>query len=219
MKNLKNALLLKQLYHLKQLGYKYTSVVPFKENEPDLKLPNTLERLKKQAIECHLCALSKSRNKVVFGEGNPHATLMIVADVPSDNDDINGRIFTGRSGELLSKMLENVLGLSREEVYITNLLKCHALDSHAPSPANIHTCYPYVLKEIELVKPSIILSLGELAYNYLTNDDSPLTKVRGTTFIQEQYMLIPTYHPHYLLRNPSAKKEVFEDLLKLKALL
>ncbi|MEA1880326.1 MAG: uracil-DNA glycosylase [Campylobacterota bacterium] len=219
MKNLKNALLLKQLYHLKQLGYKYTSVVPFKENEPNLKLPNTLEALKKQATECHLCALSKSRNKVVFGEGDSHAKLMIVADVPSDNDDINGHIFTGRSGELLSKMLENVLGLSRDEVYITNLLKCHALDSHSPSPANVHTCYPYVLKEIELVKPSIILSMGELAYSYLSNDDTSLEKVRGTTFVQEQYTLIPTYHPNYLLRNPSAKKEVFADLVKLQALL
>ncbi|CAA6803813.1 MAG: Uracil-DNA glycosylase, family 4 [uncultured Sulfurovum sp.] len=219
MKNLKNALLLKQLYHLKQLGYTYTSVVPFKENEPDLKLPNTLETLKKQATECHLCILSKSRNKVVFGEGHPHAKLMIVADVPSDNDDINGRIFTGRSGELLTKMLENVLELSREDVYITNLLKCHALDSHSPSPANVHTCYPYVLKEIELVKPSMILSMGELAYSYLSNDDTPLEKVRGSTFVQEQYTLIPTYHPNYLLRNPSAKKEVFADLLKLKGLL
>ena len=174
MKNLKNALLLKQLYQLKQLGYKYTSVTPYKEEEPDLTLPNTLENLKKQASDCHLCTLSKSREKVVFGEGNPHAKLMIVGDAPSSTDDSTGKIFTGRTGELLTKMIENVLMLKREDVYLTNLLKCKALDSQSPSPAHAHSCYPYLLKEIELVKPEIIITMGELAYNYLTDDDTPL---------------------------------------------
>ena len=219
MKNLKNALLLKQLYQLKQLGYKYTSVTPYKEEEPDLTLPNTLENLKKQASDCHLCTLSKSREKVVFGEGNPHAKLMIVGDAPSSTDDSTGKIFTGRTGELLTKMIENVLMLKREDVYLTNLLKCKALDSQSPSPAHAHSCYPYLLKEIELVKPEIIITMGELAYNYLTDDDTPLEKARGITYTEETYTLIPTYHPSYLLRNPSAKKEVFEDLLKVKGFL
>jgi len=219
MKNLKNALLLKQLYQLKQLGYHYTSVSIYKEEEPDLTLPNTLENLKKQATECHLCTLSKSRQKVVFGEGNPEATLMIVGDFPNDTDDSSGKIFTGRSGELLSKMIENVLMLKREEIYLTNLLKCRALDTQSPSPAHTHSCYPYLLKEIALVKPKIILTLGALPYEYLSGDDSPLEKVRGITHTQEHYILIPTYHPNHLLRNPSAKKEVFEDLLKVKGLL
>lgn len=219
MKNLKNALLLKQLYQLKQLGYKYTSVTPFQEEEPNLNLPNTLETLKKQAFACHLCTLSKSREKVVFGEGNPQAKVMIVGDTPSSTDDSSGKIFTGRTGDLLTKMIENVLMLKREDVYITNVLKCKALDSQSPSLAHAHTCYPYLLKEIDLVKPQIIISMGELAYSYLTNDDTPLEKARGITHIEENYTLIPTYHPSYLLRNPSAKKEVFEDLLKVKGLL
>ena len=219
MKNLKNALLLKQLYQLKQLGYKYTSVTAYKEEEPDLTLPNTLESLKKQASECHLCMLSKSRQKVVFGEGNPKAKLMLVGDTPSSSDDSAGKVFTGRSGELLTKMIENVLGISRDDVYITNILKCRALDSQTPSPTHAHTCHPYLLKEIALIKPTIIVAFGELAYQYLTGDDSPMEKVRGTLHTQDSYSVIPTYHPNYLLRNPSAKKEVFEDLKKVKVLL
>jgi len=219
MKNLKNALLLKQLYQLKQLGYQYTSVTPYKEDQPDLTLPNTLDGLKKQALNCHLCTLSKSRQKVVFGEGNSHAKVMIVGDGPSASDDSFGKIFTGRSGELLTKMIENVLGLSREEIYITNLLKCKALDSQIPSPAHAHTCHPYLLKEIELINPSVIIAFGSLAYQYLTNDDSPMEKVRGTFHTQGDYTIIPTYHPNYLLRNPSAKKDIFKDLLKVKDIL
>lgn len=219
MKNLKNALLLKQLYQLKQLGYKYTSETIFKEVEPDLDLPNTLDTLEKQAKECHLCELSKSRSTLVFGEGNSSAELMIVGDTPSVSDDSLGKVFTGRSGEILTKMLENVLGISRGDVYMTNVLKCRALDTQSPSPAFAHTCHPYLLKQIELVKPKIIIAFGELAYQYLTNDNSSMDVVHGTTHEQEDYIVLPTYHPSYLLRNPSAKKEVFEDLKKVKAML
>ena len=219
MKNLKNALLLKQLYQLKQLGYNYTSVNIFKEDEPDLTLPNTLDSLEKQAKECHLCELSKSRQKVVFGEGSLQASLMIVGDFPSNSDDSAGKMFTGRSGDTLTKMLENVLGLSRAEVYMTNVLKCRALDTQTPSPTFAHTCHPYLLKQIELIQPKIILAFGELAYQYLTGDDSSISEVRGSVHEKEGYKVIPTYHPNYLLRNPSAKKDVFEDLKKVKALM
>jgi DNA polymerase len=219
MKNLKNALLLKQLYQLKQLGYNYTSVNIFKEDEPDLTLPNTLDSLEKQAKECHLCELSKSRQKVVFGEGSLSANVMIVGDAPSNSDDSTGKVFTGRSGDLLTKMLENVLGLTRQEVYITNVLKCRALDTQSPSPAFAHTCHPYLLKQIELVQPKIIIAFGELAYQYLTGDDSALVDARGSVHEKEGYKVISTYHPNYLLRNPSAKKEVFEDLKKVRSVL
>jgi len=219
MKNLKNALLLKQLYQLKQLGYRYTSVTPYKDEEPNLSLPNTLENLKKQALACHLCDLSKQRNKVVFGKGNPQATLLIVGDTPSSSDDSSGEVFTGRTGELLTKMIENVLGLNRENVYITNALKCRAIDALNPSSAHLHTCYPYLLKEIALVEPKIVLALGQTAYHMLTQDDSPLEKVRGILHTQEGYQLIATYHPNHLLRNPAMKKEVFEDLKRVKELL
>ena len=219
MKNLKNALLLKQLYLLKQLGYNYTSVNAFKEEEPDLTLPNTLEKLQKQAHECHLCDLSKSRTQVVFGEGNTSATLMFVGEAPGATEDSSGKPFMGNSGELLTKMIENVLELSRSDVYITNMVKCRPRDNAAPTPVEAHTCQPYLLKQIELIEPKIIVALGATAYHYLSGDDSPIAKIRGTVHAKNGYTLIPTYHPAYLLRNPSAKKEVFEDLKMIKSLL
>jgi len=219
MKNLRNALLLKQLYQLKQLGYRYTSVTPYQEEEPDFTLPNTIDALNRQAQECHLCTLSKSREKVVFGEGSIDAALMFVGDMPSNSDDSTGKVFTGRSGEMLTKMIENVLHLKRSDVYLTNILKCRALDSQTPSPTHAHTCHPYLLKQIELIKPKIIVALGEMAYHYLSGDDSDISKVRGTLHKQDGYTIIPTYHPNYLLRNPSARKDVFEDLKKIRSLM
>ncbi len=216
MKNLKNALLLKQLYQLKQLGYKYTSVIPYQEEEPDFTLPNNIDVLKKQAQDCHLCTLSKSRQKVVFGEGKLTAKIMFIGDVPSNNDDTLGRIFTGRSGEMLTKMIENVLHLRREDVYLTNILKCRALNTQVLSPTHIHTCHPYLLKEINLVNPKIIITLGESSYHYLTGDNTSIDKVRGIVQKKDRYTIIPTYHPSYLLRNPSAKKYVLEDLIKIR---
>ncbi len=219
MKNLRNALLLKQLYQLKQLGYNYTNIAVYKEDELNLTLPNTLEALQKQAQNCHLCELSKSRGKVVFGEGNPHADILFIGEAPGATEDSSGKPFVGRSGELLTKMIENVLQISRSDVYITNIVKCRPPNNQVPTASQAHTCQPYLLKQIELIKPKLIVTLGATAYHYLTGDETSITKIRGTLHKQNGYTLIPTYHPSYLLRNPSAKKEVFEDLLKVKSLM
>ncbi len=219
MKNLRNALLLKQLYQLKQLGYRYTNITPYKEDEPNLILPNQLDTLKKQADNCHLCQLSKSRQKVVFGEGNPNADLLFIGEGPGASEDSMGKPFVGRSGELLTKMIENVLHIKREDVYIANIVKCRPPNNRAPTPTEAHTCQPYLLKQIEIIKPKLIIALGATAYHYLTGDETNITKIRGTLHEQNGYTLIPTYHPSYLLRNPSAKKEVFEDLKKVKELM
>jgi len=219
MKNLKNALLLKQLYQLKQLGYKYTSASIYKEDEPDLTLPDTLDKLKEQALKCHLCELSKSRSSVVFGEGNPQADIMFIGEGPGATEDSMGRPFVGRSGELLTKMIENVLLIKREATYIANIVKCRPPNNRAPTPTEAHTCQPFLLKQISLVKPHIIVTLGGTAYHYMTGDETGISKVRGTVIKKDGYTLIPTYHPSFLLRNPSAKKDVFEDLKKVKALM
>jgi len=219
MKNLKNALLLKQLYQLKQLGYRYTSASVYKEDEPDLTLPNSLEKLKEQALKCHLCELNKSRTNVVFGEGDPGADIMFIGEGPGATEDSMGRPFVGRSGELLTKMIENVLLIPRSEVYIANIVKCRPPGNRVPTPSEAHTCQPFLLKQIELVKPKLIVTLGGTAYHYMTGDETGITKVRGTLHQQNGYTLIPTYHPSFLLRNPSAKKEVFEDLKKVKDLM
>ena len=113
-------------------------------------------------------------------------------------------------------MIENVLNISRSDVYITNIVKCRPPNNQIPTPTQAHTCQPYLLKQIELVKPKLIVTLGATAYHYLTSDETEISKIRGTLHTQDGYSIIPTYHPSYLLRNPSAKKEVFEDLLKVK---
>jgi len=219
MKNLKNALLLKQLYTLKQLGFRYTSASIYKESEPDLSLPDDLEKLKVQALQCHLCELSKHRTNMVFGEGDPQADIMFIGEGPGATEDKMGRPFVGRSGELLTKMIENVLLIPREAVYIANIVKCRPPNNRVPTPSEAHTCQPFLQKQIALIKPKIIITLGGTAYHYMTGDETGITKVRGTLLQQEGYTLIPTYHPSFLLRNPSAKKEVFEDLKKVKALM
>ncbi|CAA6808841.1 MAG: Uracil-DNA glycosylase, family 4 [uncultured Sulfurovum sp.] len=220
MKNLHNALLLKHLYQLKELGYKYTSEKVFSENDQNLlKLPNSLIALKQQAFNCHLCSLSKSRNQVVFGEGDENAEVMFIGDVPLEIEDNEGKPFLGRGGEMLTAMIEKVLGLSRENVYISNLLKCHPLASQEVHESEFHTCKAYLFKEIKLVNPKIIITLGEKAYHYLSNDTHSLTEIRGTIIQKEKHIILPTYHPNFLLKNPSFKKEVFKDLQKVKKLL
>jgi len=220
MKNLHNALLLKQLYQLKNLGYNYTDEKPYSHEERELlELPNSLQALKQQAQNCHLCSLSKGRNHVVFGEGNRQADIMFIGDVPLEIEDNAGTIFLGRGGEMLTAMIEKVLNLSREKVYITNLLKCHPLLSKEVHESEFHTCKAYLFKEIELIKPKVIVTLGEKAYHYLTNDFMVLKEVRGTVIQKESYSVIPTYHPNFLLKNPSFKKEVFLDLKRVKQVL
>jgi DNA polymerase len=219
MKNLKNALLLKQLYLQKEIGFCYTSALPYSDNEPNLSLPHSLQELKQQANNCHLCQLSKSRTNVVFGEGNEDAKLMFVGEGPGATEDSMGKPFVGKSGELLTKMIENVLLLKREDVYIANIVKCRPPNNRTPHEEEAYTCLPYLQKQIELINPQIIVTLGATAYRYLTNDTTAITKIRSTIHTQNGYKLIPTYHPSYLLRNPSAKKEAFEDLKLIKSLL
>lgn len=220
MKNLHNALLLKQLYQLKNLGYRYTDTKPFSyKNQNPLELPNTLQALKQQAENCHLCSLSKSRTNVVFGEGNEKAKVMFIGDRPLAMEDNAGQPFLGRGGEMLTAMIEKVLGLSRSDVYVTNLLKCHPLNTQEVEETQVHTCKSYLFKEMELVKPKIVVTLGEKAYHYVSNDFTDLKEVRGTIIHNDSYSLVPTYHPNFLLKNPSLKKEVFMDLQKIKTLL
>ncbi len=220
MKNLHNALLLKKLQQLKELGYRYTDTKSFSyEEQNSLELPNELNELKKQAQNCHLCSLSKSRNKIVFGEGNKNANIMFVGGFPIEMENDAGKIFLGRGGEMLTAMIEKVLGLQRKDVYISNLLKCHPLNTQELHETAFHTCKAYLFKEIELVKPKIIITLGKEAYHYLTNETSDLKDIRGEMTSHKNFRLMPTYHPNFLLKNPSLKKEVFIDLQRVKSLL
>jgi uracil-DNA glycosylase family 4 len=218
MNRLYNALQLKRLYQLKQFGVEYVPMI--EKRQPDhLSLPNDLKALQQIVSQCQLCDLSKTRTKTVFGEGNPHARLMFVGEGPGAQEDTSGRPFVGRAGDLLTKMIENAIEIPRSETYIANIVKCRPPNNRVPTPEEALTCLPYLMKQIELIKPAIIVALGATAYHYLTGDKTGITKVRGEVIEMAGYKLVPTYHPSYLLRNPSAKKEVYQDLLKIKRLL
>ncbi len=219
MKNLHNALLLKQLYQLRQLGYRYTDLSLPQHKESDLQLPSSMDALKKQALNCHLCELSKSRNHVVFGEGDENAEILFVGEGPGAAEDDTGHPFVGRAGEVLTNMIEKVLLIPRSEVYIANIVKCRPPNNRVPTATEAHTCLPYLHKQIESIKPKLIVTLGATAYHYLTGDESKITQIRGTIQKRDSYTIIPTFHPSYLLRNPSAKKEAFIDMKLIKSLM
>ncbi len=218
MNRLYNALQLKRLYQLKHLGFRYVPMIEPRHEEIST-LPNDLRALEQIVSQCQLCDLSKSRHKTVFGEGNPHAFLMFVGEGPGAQEDATGRPFVGRAGELLTKMIENVLEIPRSSVYIANIVKCRPPNNRVPTPEEAHTCLPYLKKQMELIGPKVVVALGATAYHYLTGDKTGITKIRGTVIDMGSYRLIPTYHPSYLLRNPSAKKEAYADLLTVKGML
>ena len=214
--------LLSKLYKYKFLGYEFfDDIKPIPENiDRNVKNINSFEALRKIVFSCHLCELSKTRKNIVFGEGNENANLMFVGEAPGAMEDEQGRPFVGRAGQLLTKIIENVLELKREDVYIANIVKCRPPNNATPTLEIATTCKPYVLKQIELVNPKIIVALGSVAYKYLTDDfKNGITKVRGSIINFGGIKLIPTYHPSYLLRNPSAKKDVFVDMKRVKGML
>lgn len=222
MENLTELKLLRDLYHYKSLGYTYFSDIkkPIISIETDIDLPSTMEELRTTAEKCALCTLANSRKQVVFGEGNPNADIMFVGEAPGSVEDETGRPFVGKSGQLLTKIIETTLELKREDVYIANIVKCRPPLNRLPSKEEAQKCLPFLMKQIELVKPKIIITLGATSYQYLSGDyDSAISKIRGEIIQFSHALLMPTFHPSFLLRNPSAKKYVFLDMQKVKALL
>jgi len=215
-KIVKNSLL-HHLNFLQSMGYDYHTNLDLLINDVnDMKLPNDLFSLKDKVENCYLCELSKSRKNAVFSEGNGSSGLMFIGEAPGATEDEMARPFVGRAGEVLTKMIENVLKIKREDVYITNIVKCKPPSNRVPSATEANLCKAYLFKQIELVKPKIIVALGETAYHYLMDENAPISKVRGQSINYKNMVLIPTYHPSFLLRNPSSKKEAYIDMLKIK---
>ncbi|PID47374.1 MAG: uracil-DNA glycosylase [Proteobacteria bacterium] len=169
---------------------------------------------------CYLCPLGKTRKNVVFGEGNPNARLMFIGEGPGSYEDQTGRPFVGRSGQLLTNIITNVLNLRREDVYIANIVKCRPPNNRVPNMDEANSCRAYLLKQIELVNPEIIVALGRVSYHHLTRDyDKKMHQVRGEIFDLGNAKLMPTFHPSFMLRNPSSKREVYKDMLRIKDML
>ena len=213
-KSVKNQVL-KYLYNLKSYGFEYhESFDLFQSEVKNLKLPNNLNELKNSAEHCYLCELSKSRKKVVFGYGNPNSKVIFINDEPTKSEDELGTFYVGNSGELISKMIENVLNIKKEEIYITTLVKCKSLNGATNS--NMEVCNDYLLKQIELIKPKLIVALGEKTYSFLMKNNDNFSQISGKELSFNNIPFIATFSPTFLLRNPSFKKDAYYDMLKIK---
>jgi len=175
----------------------------------------TLDELNGLICTCMKCPLGATRNNFVFGVGNPHADVVLIGEAPGAEEDAQGKPFVGRAGQLLNKILEAV-GMTREEVYICNIIKCRPPENRDPLPSEMETCVPYLWKQLELIKPKIILCLGRVSAQMLLKTNDGLNKLRGKVFDYQGSKVLITYHPAALLRNPAWKRPTWEDMQLFK---
>jgi uracil-DNA glycosylase len=169
--------------------------------------------------DCTRCRLhSQGRTQIVFGVGNPQADLMFVGEAPGADEDVQGIPFGGRAGQLLTKIIE-AIGLTRDDVYIANVIKCRPPGNRNPEQDEVNTCEPFLYRQIDIIKPKVIVALGTFAAKALLQSTDPISRLRGRTYDYRGAKLIPTFHPAYLLRNPSSKREVWEDMKVARKLL
>ena len=211
-----------------QLGFKESEL-----SEPEQESPYAnfdLTALATDAASCTKCPLHETRNSVVFGVGNTDADLMFIGEAPGADEDRQGEPFVGRAGQLLTQIIEGGMKLKREDVYIANVLKCRPPGNRNPEPVEVETCNPYLVRQIELIQPKVIIALGSFAAQMLLGTKIGITKLRGEFHAcsvaglrvlphKKLPVVMPTFHPAYLLRNPNAKADVWEDIKKVLAFL
>ncbi|MEA3445753.1 MAG: uracil-DNA glycosylase [Bacteroidota bacterium] len=178
-------------------------------------MDNDFESLREQILSCTKCHLSQTRTNVVFGEGNPKAKIMCIGEGPGYYEDKQGRPFVGKSGQLLDKIL-GVCGFTRKDhIFIGNIVKCRPPNNRTPTPEERNVCIPYLYKQIEMIDPNIIILLGATALQGLVDPNARITKVRGTWINWQNRLVMPTFHPSALLRNPNLKRDAWEDFKKV----
>ena len=185
--------------------------------QEDFQKAESLEELYDIIHTCQKCPLGKSRNKFVFGTGNPNADIMLIGEAPGAEEDKQGEPFVGRAGKLLTDILK-AINFAREEVYIANILKCRPPNNRDPQPTEVEKCKPHLEKQIELVKPKLILCLGRVAAIELLGKKLTLSKLREELHEFKGVKVMATYHPAALLRNPNWKKGCWEDVKKFRKL-
>ncbi|MBI4818401.1 MAG: uracil-DNA glycosylase [Deltaproteobacteria bacterium] len=178
----------------------------------------TLEAIRAELGDCRRCKLCQGRSNIVFGVGSPTAELMFVGEGPGAEEDRLGEPFVGEAGHLLTKMIR-AMGFDRWQVYIANVVKCRPPSNRDPEPEEIAACEPFLLKQIESVRPKVIVALGRHATHTLLRTDTAISRLRGRWTVYQGVPLMPTYHPAYLLRNPGDKRLVWEDLKSVLAAL
>jgi len=175
-----------------------------------------LDELKAIAVVCLKCKLAKTRTQVVYGVGNPNADLMFIGEAPGRDEDLKGEPFVGRAGQLLTDIIK-AMKLTRDDVYIANVVKCRPPENRNPEPEELDACRPYIRRQVEIIQPKVIVTLGKFALQSLTEKSYGITATRGLWLEYNGVKVMPTYHPAYLLRTPSAKKDVWADMKKVMA--
>ncbi len=180
---------------------------------------DALAALREDIGDCTRCKLhTLGRHQVVFGVGNPNADLMFVGEAPGADEDVQGVPFVGRAGQLLTRIIE-AIKLTRDDVYIANVIKCRPPQNRNPEWDEIDTCEPFLFRQIDVIRPKVIVALGKFAAQTLLRTEDPISRLRGRVFEYRGAKLVPTFHPAYLLRNPSSKREVWEDMKLVRTLL
>jgi len=200
-------------------GWSSRSSVPRRKPSPQpsasLLSPVTLEAVREELGDCRRCKLHSTRTQIVFGSGNPRAKLVFVGEGPGRDEDLQGQPFVGLAGQLLTKIIQ-AIQLSREEVYIANIIKCRPPENRNPEPDEINACEPFLIKQLEIIRPKMICALGTFAAQTLLRTEQKISILRGRFHQYQGILLMPTYHPAFLLRNPNHKRDVWEDMKKIK---
>ena len=177
---------------------------------------SALQLIQEQIGDCRRCRLCERRTHIVFGVGNPQARLMFIGEGPGVDEDRQGEPFVGRAGQLLTRIIES-MGLARPEVYIANVVKCRPPDNRTPLPDEVGTCSPFLFQQVAAIRPEVIVCLGTPAAQTVLGTREPISRLRGSFHESGGFRVMPTFHPAYLLRNPAAKKQVWEDMKKVMA--
>jgi DNA polymerase len=178
-------------------------------------MAETLDRIRADLGTCQRCKLHRGRKHIVFGAGNPRSKLVLVGEGPGYEEDAQGQPFVGQAGQLLTKILR-AIGLDREDVYICNIIKCRPPGNRNPEPDEITACIPFLRRQLRAIRPKLVCALGTFAAQTLLETKTPISRLRGRFYVYEGIHLLPTYHPAFLLRNPSKKPDVWEDMQKLQ---
>jgi len=176
------------------------------------------EEIRRNLGDCRRCKLCAGRTNIVFGTGDPAAKLVFVGEGPGYDEDQKGEPFVGKAGQLLTKIIE-AMNLTREKVYICNIIKCRPPGNRNPAPDEIKACFPFLEMQLDAIRPDFICALGTFAAQTLLDSDEPISKMRGRLYGYREMKVMPTYHPAYLLRNPEKKRDVWEDMKKLISLM
>jgi uracil-DNA glycosylase len=177
-----------------------------------------LEEIRATIGDCQRCKLAGGRKTIVFGQGNPNARLMFVGEGPGADEDEQGLAFVGKAGQLLTKIIE-AIGLRRDDVFIANVIKCRPPQNRNPEPDEILACQPFLEQQIRAIQPAVLVGLGKFAAQWLLKTAEPISRIRGRLGDYEGIKVMPTWHPAYLLRNPGAKREVWEDMKVVRSLI